>query len=266
MVLQCQRKRKCHICKKPHVTLLHYDSPPLGTNGKTRAKEEQPKVTSSCVSVCHASDSDSGTTTSSLIVPVWLRHRDEPKWEVQVYAVLDDKSDTCFVTDDVCNTLGLILELGTMLAVENVSTRKIEGLVISRDDKIAKIPLPKLYSREQIPVRREQIPRPELAQRWKHLRPIANKISPYREDLKIGILIGNNCVQAIKPKDVIPGRSKDPYAIRTALGWGLIGAVVPNNDEDKGTISVGCYRVATREIDSDKSADGKFVHSIRHKE
>ena len=115
-----------------------------------------------------------------------------------------------------------------MHTVENVSTRKIEGLVVSRDDKIAKIPLPKLYSREQIPVRREQIPRPELAQRWKHLRPKANQISPYREDLKIGILIGNNCVHAIKPKDVIPGRQKDPYTIRTALGWGLIGAVVPN--------------------------------------
>ena len=112
-------------------------------------------------------------------MPVWLGHRDEPKREVQVYAVLDDQSDTCFVTDEVCNTFGLsgpelILELGTMHTVGNVSTRKIEGLVVSRDDKIAKIPLPKLYSREQIPVRREQIPRPELAQRWKHLRPKAN--------------------------------------------------------------------------------------------
>ena len=96
-----------------------------------------------------------------------------------MYAVLDDQSDTCFVTDEVCNTFGLsgpelILELGTMHTVGNVSTRKIEGLVVSRDDKIAKIPLPKSYSREQIHVRREQIPRPELAQRWKHLPPKAN--------------------------------------------------------------------------------------------
>ena len=39
-----------------------------------------------------------------------------------VYAVLDDQSDTCFVTDKVCRKLALqgpqlTIELGTMLAV-----------------------------------------------------------------------------------------------------------------------------------------------------
>jgi len=108
-----------------------------------------------------------------------------------------------------------------MHAVEKITTSKINGLVVSRHDKLVKIELPKSYTRGQIPARKEQIPRPETAQAWKHLRPIAGKIPPYYEDLKVGLLIGNNCVQAIKPRDVIPGKPKDPYAIRTALGWGL---------------------------------------------
>ena len=66
-----------------------------------------------------------------------------------------------------------------MHAVENISTSKTDGLVVSRHDKLVKIELPKSYTREQIPARKEQIPRPETTEAWKHLRPIASKIPPY---------------------------------------------------------------------------------------
>ena len=224
MTRQCEQKKQCTICKKPHVTALHFkdrpslrnDQPPEGSNDET----SKTTLASSCASICHANNHS--VTTSALIVPVWLHHKDDPSREVQVYAVLDDQSDTCFVTNEVCEELELegptlTLELGTMHAVENISTSKIDGLVVSRHDKLVKIELPKSYTREQIPARKEQIPRPETAEAWKHLRPIASKIPPYYEDLKVGLLIGNNCVQAIKPRDVIPGKPRDPYAIRTAL-------------------------------------------------
>ena len=52
------------------------------------------------------------------------------------YAVLDDQSDICFVTDKVCEELGLkgpevTLQLGTKHAVENINTVKINGLIVS---------------------------------------------------------------------------------------------------------------------------------------
>ena len=136
-----------------------------------------------------------------------------------------------------------------MHAVENINTTKINGLIVSRHDKLVKIDLPKLYRRDQIPARKEQIPRPETAQAWKHLRPIANKIPVYYQDLKVGVLIGNNCVQAIKPREVIPGRPRDPYAIRTALGWGLIGAPLSNseNEVENTIICSECFRITTKE-------------------
>ena len=46
---------------------------------------------------------------------------------------------------------------------------------------------------------------------------------PYLQDVEIGLLIGASCARAIKPREVIPGMDDDPYAMRTALGWGLIG-------------------------------------------
>lgn len=171
------------------------------------------------------------------------------------YALLDDQSDTCFITDDVCNQLGIespetVIELGTMHTVENIKTQKISGVIVSPEDKSVDIPLPKEYSRNNIPARRDQIPRTEMAMNWDHLRPIANEIPEYRDDIDIGLLIGNNCVQAIKPRDVFPGKPQDPYAIRTALGWGLIGVVShvdqSQSQDEKGRMH--CHRITTKDV------------------
>lgn len=64
------------------------------------------------------------------------------------------------MTDEVCEKLGLIgpevtLQLGTMHAIENIKTMKINDLIVSRHDKLVKIDLPKLYTRDQFPARKE---------------------------------------------------------------------------------------------------------------
>ena len=42
---------------------------------------------------------------------------------------------------------------------------------------------------------------------------------PYREDTKVGLLIGANCTHAIKPTEVIPGREDDPYLDGVSSAW-----------------------------------------------
>ena len=277
MTRQCEQKKRCRICKKPHVTALHLYEPVTPKKDEQLEgsnEEETAKATSSCVSVCHANNCNATINTkSALIVPVWLHHKNNPELETQVYAVLDDQSDTCFVTNETCEKLGLTgpevtLQLGTKHAVENINTMKINGLIISRHDKLVNIELPKSYTRDQIPARKEQIPRPETAQAWKHLRSIANKIPPYYKDLKVGVLIGNNCVQAIKPREVIPGRPRDPYAIRTALGWGLIGASLSSSESerDDGIIVSDCFRISTKEIGLEETPTRSFVQQTQCKE
>lgn len=93
------------------------DEQPEGSN-----EEETSKATRSCASVCHANNCNATINAkSALIVPVWLHHKNNPELETQVYAVLDDQSDTCFVTNETCEKLGLTgpevtLQLGTMHA------------------------------------------------------------------------------------------------------------------------------------------------------
>ena len=70
---------------------------------------------------------------------------------------------------------------------------------------------------------------------------------PYREDVEVGLLIGTNCVRAIKPTEVIPGLEDDPYAKKTALGWGVIGVVSPNKNEEDDNHCC-CHRIASLEV------------------
>ena len=202
-VRDCQRKGQCNVCEKMHATLLHRPH-----TQEKREAENREQATSNCVSACLTSECN--RTTTSMILPVWLYHRSKPEAAVQVYAVLDDQSDAFFITEETRKTLGLEgpeipLELGTMHSVETVSTQRLEGLVISSYNKGENIELPKTYSRDQMPSRREQIPRPETALRYKHLTSIADDLTPYQENLKVGLLIRNNCVRAIKPQSLVTG-------------------------------------------------------------
>ena len=85
-----------------------------------------------------------------------------------MYALLDDASDTTFIKESVREQLGIegletTLQLSTMLGREKIAVRKVEGLVAKRLDKQVEIQLPKTYTRDSIPSRRDQIPTPEIA-------------------------------------------------------------------------------------------------------
>lgn len=161
------------------------------------------------------------------------------------------------------------LNLFTMLGKEEITVEKTTGLVIKRIDKRVEIELPKTYSRARIPFRRNQIPRPEVANEWPHLTKIADKIHPYQDDVDVGILIGCNCPRAIKPREVILGKGDDPYAVRTLLGWCIIGPVIPHQnaqeDGDESDVAT-CNRIMSHEIGSDIPTNLNFIPKIQTKE
>ena len=170
-----------------------------------------------------------------------------------VYALLDDQSDACFVRDDVIKRLGISgpdvqLKLSTVVGENVVTCQKVNGLVVCGFKEELEVSLPGTYSREGIPVRRSQIPRPDSVLGWPHLERITNQLMPYREDVDVGLLIGANCARAIKPREVIPGSEDDPYAKRTILGWGVIGIMNPQNMDSEDISHCSCNRIVSREI------------------
>ena len=160
------------------------------------------------------------------------------------YALLDEASDTTFIKSEVLKDLGLkgpevTLNLSTMLGRQEIAVEKISGLVVERIDKRVEIELPKTYSRSNIPFRRDQIPRKETANEWQHLQKIADKLYPYQSSMDVGLLLRSNCSRAIKPRGVILGKGEDPYAVRTLLGWGIIGPVImPASKEEADEVAL----------------------------
>jgi len=67
---------------------------------------------------------------------------------------------------------------------------------------------------------------------------------------------------------VITGKADDPYAIRTLLGWGIIGPVTPVKDTQDGVEEneVTCNRIITQEVGDPESLHSKFAVSSQAKE
>lgn len=61
---------------------------------------------------------------------------------------------------------------------------------------------------------------------------------PYDSNAEIGHLIELNCIQVIKPKEILPGNDEEPFAKRTELGWGIIGKVGANRETSENDVTV----------------------------
>ena len=92
---------------------------------------------------------------------------------------------------------------------------------------------------------------------------------PYQESLEIGLLIGCNCPKAIKPKEVILGKGEAAYALRSLLGWGIIGPVNPleyiRYDCAEHLVS-SCNRILAYKVDTGSCSNGSFVLNSPTKE
>lgn len=71
---------------------------------------------------------------------------------------------------------------------------------------------------------------------------------PMLMDCGVGLLIGYDCSRVLAPRQVITGSDYEPYAIRTDLGWSIVGSASQcvNSKDVTGL----CHRVSVREIPS----------------
>ena len=280
MSRDCRFRAFCKVCSKRHPTALHRNPEEKDTT------KESPKETSEGGSAtAHANRTATHMAKSTMIVPVWLGHKDHPKKEVLVYALLDTQSDTTFVTESVLEELQVAgertaLQLSTM-TVKNarIESMKVKGLQVRGLDSEVQISLPDTFTRDTIPVNRDHIPTPAMAEKWDHLQEIMDHLPPLHEDADICILIGYDCPKALAPREVISSVDEEPFAIKTDLGWSIVGIVNPGNVERDDPIGpshvITCCvpQVSTHVSDDVQSVKGTdntekltFVHRTKVKE
>jgi len=111
---------------------------------------------------------------SSLIVPVWLSHKEDPSHKLLVYTLLDDQSDTTFIAKETLCQLGVRghqtqLLLSTMHGKDAaISSEKVNGLLVQDYKSQVTIALPNTFSAQTIPARS----RPKLGSYQEDCRPV----------------------------------------------------------------------------------------------
>ena len=83
-----------------------------------------------------------------------------------IYVLLDPASKGSFIKESILqelqvNAVETQLKLNTMHGSEVVPTRRVGGLTVERMDREVHIELPKAYSRNEVPSKRNKIQRPE---------------------------------------------------------------------------------------------------------
>ncbi len=107
------------------------------------------------------------------------------------------------------------------------------------------IELPPVYIKDCIPVNQAHIPTCETAKLWNHFSAIIDEM-PSLKDCEAGHLIGYNCARALAPRQVILGKNDEPYAVKTDLGWSIVGPSLPRLDSS-GVTGI-CHRLSVKEI------------------
>ena len=126
--------------------------------------------------LCNAVGTKESVTAFS-VVPVRLKSAER---EVLTYAMLDTCSTGSFVLEEIATTLGL-KGVNTQLMVQTVHGAKLHdstvlnGLIVTDVKGENSIQLPKIFTKEDLSTP-QNVPTPELAHRWKHLRSIAKEL------------------------------------------------------------------------------------------
>lgn len=76
-----------------------------------------------------------------------------------------------------------------------------------------------------LPDDKSEIPTPEVARHYTHLKRVADKIPALDPSAAILILLGRDIPQALKVRGHINGLHKAPYAQHLDLGWIIVGEV-----------------------------------------
>jgi len=215
-VRECKSNMVCLVsgCGKWHHTLLH---------SSNRAKSPRRDETSH---VCTSYGLQSSTIQLGF-VPVKLHG---PTGTVSTYAFLDNGSDCTIIDRTIAGQLGLELDktslrISTLHGVKSVPCSKSKATLTSVDETFA-CELDPLIVVDQLPVDRVD-KSPLDPSRWPHLEGVTLHNLPSD---RVGLLIGCDIPKVHSVIDQRIGTGKQPFAIKSVLGWVVRGPMGLRND------------------------------------
>ena len=238
---QCKNNPRCHTCQGNHLTCLHKQDNRVKNQTPTTTVSMKAKVYNQSMSTTH-------------ILPVFISSSKEPEREILTYALLDSGSDATFIDEQTADKLNLPKLSSTTLNIATVKDGEgsevvsfvYQDLQVRGYNSHKRVDLPSTYSVPHIPTDRRSISTQRSAAKWPHLTAIQKEMPPIL-DCGIGLLIGYNCSQALIPRNSIIGKDAEPFAVKTDLGWSIIGPSNPTDRRQYEKHKATCYSISTKE-------------------
>ena len=135
--------------------------------------------------------------------------------QVLTCASLDSGSNTTFCSHQLMEMLPVdgeqtTLQLTTLGKQNSVTECRVFRLEVLALDEQNFVKLPTIFSTLQLPVSKDSIPQQGDVSKYPHLKDIQLP----KIDAPIGLLIGNDAVNALEPKQVIGSKDKGAYAVK----------------------------------------------------
>lgn len=145
--------------------------------------------------------------------------------QIITYAKLDNFSCDCFIANEVLEDLGISgpKTLISLMTIEcqgkSVATKAISGLEVMDLDENEKIHVPVTFAKETLPISKEDLMNKDECHHYRHLADI-----PFvYVHAKVGLMLGANLPEALKPLEIVSENECEPYASKHKLGWAVYG-------------------------------------------
>lgn len=206
-VKECRSRIPCGMngCVKRHHPSLHVDD-------KTSSTQ--------CKLVCN-SLREADVTISLGVIPVKIIG---PKGTEVIHALLDTGANITLIQRDVVNRLGITgvptrIEINTVLAESSITARKC-SFTIESTDATDQVRVKDAFAVESLPIKLKAKSMGNLTKRWAHLDGVQ---TGGFSDEQIVMIIGCDQPKAHWVIDSRIGSESQPFAIKTPLGWVLLG-------------------------------------------
>lgn len=240
MANSCPKASFCRIdgCAQKHSTFLHpkqsvQESKHDGmnaTNGNSKPTFNQSSTHARNGYVKSQQSVPAQRVTALPIVPVKVKAQGSNNI-VETYAFLDGGSNTTFCTEKLKRQLDVqgkktTLSITTIEKANSQTESTVLGLEVSALDGTGRVELPTVFSITSLPVSTESLATQVDASKWSHLEGL---VIP-SIDADVDLLIGSDVPQALQPEEVKGGSEGEPYAMKTILGWAIVGPLKKQSD------------------------------------
>ena len=239
----CLKKSQCTKCRRKHHDLVHDDNFPQASRDADDMsdghdlQETQPKQINE--SNVHCTNSHS-QQIALRILPVCVESEGRT---VKTYALLDCGSDVTLCDERLIHelrtkTTPISFNITTINQTSSVRHGSQVSLTVSSLDGSESISLDKVWSVKNLPVSLANLPNESVSEKWPHLAGIS---FPQIGADQVTLLIGSDVPEAFWTLEERRGGKKEPYAIRSPLGWTLMGPT--------GEVGIGTPQVHFQQTD-----------------